>query len=194
MEGTIALEQVAHQGLLRIAMIASMLRAGLIVITAVMLATAAASPPSVIAFGYARETFPGIPPTHAAANLSAGRTGLPTEYFIYVEVAAGSHVSVNWTSVRGRYYHATIEKISTPVLIDLDAAVPTGKQETLVPKSKNDVYSVVLGNEMVRAPLDDARTQTLVHQNDAVVYVTIDDSAAFALTKSLKALPPKAGM
>ena len=96
--------------------------------------------------------------------------------------------------MRGRYYRATLEKVSTPVLLDLDAAVPTGKQETLVPKSKNDVYRVVLGNEVVEAPADNERTQTLVHQNDAVVHVTIDNSAAYALTKSLKALPPKAGM
>jgi hypothetical protein len=171
-----------------------MVSAGLIVIMAVMFAVAAPSPPSVIAFGYARETLPGIPAAHAATNLSTERAGLPTEYFLYVEVAAGSRVTVNWTSVRGRYYGAMIEKVSTPVLLDLDAVVPTGKQETLVPTSKNDVYRVVLGNEMVKAPPDNQRIQTLVHQNDAVIYVTIDNLVVYALAKSLKELPPKPGM
>ena len=164
------------------------------IVTVISTTMAAASSPSVIAFGYARETLSGIPAAHASANLSDGRTSLPTEYFLYVEVAAGSHVSVNWTSVRGQYYSAALEKVSTPVLIDLNAAVPTGKEETLVPKSKNDVYRVVLGDKLAKAPADYERTQALVHQNDAVVYITIDKSAAYALTKSLKALPPTTGM
>lgn len=159
-------------------------------LTATCMMIAAASPPAVTAFGYARQLLPGIP---AEQGSEARTPALPTEYYLYVEVPPGSHVSANWASVRGQYYAVSLEKVDTPVLLEVDAAVPTGQKNTLVPKTGNDVYRVVLGGPLRKAP-EDERAHALTTKNDAVTSVTIDQSVTYALTRSLKALRPKAGM
>lgn len=172
-------------------MVASVLRLGLTAtLTATCMMIAAANPPAVTAFGYARELLPGIP---ASPGSSARTPALPTEYYLFIEVPAGSHVSANWTSVRGQYYAASLEKVATPVLLEADAAVPTGQKETLVPKTGNDVYRVVLGGQLTKAP-DDERGRALTTRNEAVTSMTIGQSVTYALTRSLKGLRPKAGM
>jgi len=154
--------------------------------------TACAEPPSLAAFGYFRQILPGIP---AAPGPAAGnqRPGLPPEYFLYVEVAPGGRASVDWAAIRGEYYSASLRRVNTPVLIDEDAAVPTGKKETLVPNSRNDVYQVVLGDKRAGNPRDE-KAAALVRRNDFAARITTDDTHAYAVVKTLTALRPKAGM
>jgi hypothetical protein len=162
---------------------------------ALLTMTALADPPGITAFGYARETLPGVPTVQGSSEGEGGRsTGkLPTEYFIYAETAPGTRASVKWVAVHGQFCAASLQRVSTPVLVDQDAAVPTGKKVTLVPATKNDVYRVVVGDKLA-ASLEDDKVGTLVQQNNAVVLMTVDNAPTYVLVKALRPLAPKAGM
>ena len=140
----------------------------------------------VATYGYSRATLPGIPGEQA-------KSVFPDGYYLYVEVKRGSRVSAEWAWVRGKYYDCTLRKISTPVLVESDPGVPTEKKMTLVSKTSNDVYSVVLGNVRERTA-SSAQESELIARNQAVIALVVDKSGAFAAIQSIKALRPGAAM
>lgn len=154
---------------------------------------ACAQPASVAAYGYVRETLPGIPGTNAAGAAVANPTHLPIDYYIYVEVAKGRSVAVNWIWLLGQYHRCSLQKATAPVLIDADEAVPTGRKETLVPATVNAVYRVVVG-DLTASPYASGQEEPKAAGNDAVVSLTIDRITREVAVRTLKHLNPKAGM
>src|SRR3954453_17193527 len=155
---------------------------------AVMSSALAQSP--VTAHGFSRATLPGIPGDPKGPQ---GRPVFPPEYYLYVEIKPGSRISAEWAWVRGSYYDFTLTRVRTPVSVESDPGVPTEKKQTLVPKTSNDVYRVVLGDGKTRsAPT--SREKELIANNEAVIAVVVNDSQAYAAIPSIKPLRPAAAM
>ena len=144
----------------------------------------------VTAYGYSRATLPGIPGDQKDTQ---EKDMFPPRYYLYVEVKPGSRISAEWAWVRGSYYDCKLTRVSTPVLVESDPGVPTEKKETLVSKSSNDVYSVVLGDVKVR-PAPNGQERELIANNEAVIALVINKSGAYAAIQSIKALRPAAAM
>ena len=143
----------------------------------------------VAAYGYSRATLPGIP---ADRQATLGNAMFPPKYYLYVEVKPGSQVAGEWAWVQGSYYDCTLTRVITPVLVESDPGVPTEKKETLVAKTSNDVYSVVLDN--VKAMASNGREKELIANNEAVIALVINNGSAYAAIQSIKALRPAAAM
>jgi hypothetical protein len=158
-------------------------------VAAIVMSSAIAQSP-VTAYGYSRATIPGIPGDPKGMQRN---DIFPPKYFLYVEVKAGSRVSAEWAWVRGSYYDCKLTKVSTPVLVESDPGVPTDKKETLVSKTSNDVYGVVLGNVKARTPTD-GQEKEFIAGSEAVIAITINESRAYAAIQSIKALRPAAAM
>jgi hypothetical protein len=137
----------------------------------------------VATHAYTRATLPGIPGEHA-------KSVLPPTYYIYVEVKRGSQVSAEWAWVRGKYFDCVLRKVITPVTVESDPVVRTEMKETLVPKTANDVYRVVLGDAKERMSSD--RESGLIANNEAVIGLVVNSSRAYAAVKSIKPLRPAA--
>lgn len=155
-----------------------------VVVAAAMSSAMAQS--SVTMYGYSRATVPGIPGVQ-------GKDVFPLKYYLYIEVKPGSRVSAEWAWVGGKYYDCTLKKVSTPVLVESDPGVPTEKKETLVPKTSNDVYGVILGNVKART-VSNSREKEITANHEAVIGLSVDNSSAYAATQSIKALRPAAAM
>jgi hypothetical protein len=155
-----------------------------VVVAAAMSSAMAQS--SVTMYGYSRATVPGIPGVQ-------GKDVFPLKYYLYVEIKPGSRVSAEWAWVGGKYYDCTLKKVSTPVLVESDPGVPTEKKETLVPKTSNDVYGVILGNVKTRT-VSNSREKEITANHEAVIGLSVDNSSAYAATQSIKALRPAAAM
>jgi hypothetical protein len=140
----------------------------------------------VTMYGYSRATLPGIPGVQ-------GKDVFPLKYYLYVEVKPGSRVSAEWAWIGGKYYDCTLKKVSTPVLVESDPGVPTEKKETLVPKTSNDVYGVVLGNVKAQTA-SNSQERELIANHEAVIGLVVDKLSAYAATQSIKALRPASAM
>jgi hypothetical protein len=152
--------------------------------------------PSVVkTYAYSRATLPGIREeiVNESDAVAPRKTPLPLTYFLYVEVPKGSNVSVNGVWLHGKYYTATLEKVSTPVVIRTDPVVVTEQRDTLVKKTANDVYAVLLVDEVTRDPSDTAERQ-LITNNEAIVFLTINKVPCYSNVKTIKTLKPAAGM
>jgi hypothetical protein len=148
----------------------------------------------IAVYAYSRATLPGIPGEHTTEGQSTQEPMVfPTKYYLYVEVPTGSHVSAKWVWLQGNYYAGTLRKVSTPVQVESDTAVPTNKKETLVARTSNDVYSILLGDKKVRQSSNDTERQ-LVANNNVVVSLIVDKSTSYAMSRSIKALRPAAAM
>jgi hypothetical protein len=158
------------------------------VFAAVMSSAMAQSP--VATYGYSRATLPGIPGDQKGTQ---GKDMFPPRYYLYLEVKPGSRISAEWAWVRGSYYNCTLTRVSTPVLVESDPGVPTEKKDTLVSKTSNDVYSVVLGDVKVRTA-SDGQERELIANNEAVIALVINKSSAYASFQSIKVLRPAAAM
>ncbi len=77
--------------------------------------------------------------------------------------------------------------------MDSDPVVATREKDTLVPKTANDVYRVILGNVKGRAAMNSEESE-LIRSNEAVIVLTLHKSSAHATIKSLRALKPAAAM
>jgi hypothetical protein len=154
-------------------------------VAAATLITVAMAQSAMTTYGYSRTTLPGIPGAQATAVF-------PPKYYLYIEVKPGSTVSAQWAWVRGAYYDCTLKKVSTPVLVESDPGVPTDKKETLVPKTANDVYSVVLGEATKRAAANGEKELTA--RNEVVIALLVNKSATYAAIPTIKALRPAAAM
>ena len=106
---------------------------------------------------------------------------------------SGSRISAEWAWVRGSYYDCKLRRVSTPVLVESDPGVPTEEKETLVSKTSNDVYRVVLGKVKVRTA-SNGQERELMANNEAVIALVINRSGAYAAIQSIKALRPAAAM
>ncbi len=163
------------------------------VLAATVIGSASAQSP-IAMYAYSRETLPGIPggPGAQGQGVAPGQV-FPTKYYLFVQVKRGSQVSARWVWVRGSYYDCTLTKVRTPVTVESDPGIPTGRTETLVPKTENDVYRVDLGNTMVRSASNDQEKE-LVASNQAVIALAVNKSMAYAAILSIKALRPAAAM
>jgi hypothetical protein len=139
-----------------------------VVVAAAMSSAMAQSP--VTMYGYSRATLPGIPGVQ-------GKDVFPLKYYLYVEVKPGSRVSAEWAWIGGKYYDCTLKKVSTPVLVESDPGVPTEKKETLVPKTSNDVYGVVLGNVKAQTA-SNSQERELIANHEAVIGLVVDKLSA----------------
>jgi hypothetical protein len=150
---------------------------------------------SITLYGYSRETLPGIPSGPAAKGPggAAGQSVFPIQYFLFVQVKRGSQVAADWVWVRGSYYACTLTKVTSPVTVAVDPNVPTNQQEILVPKSKDDVYRIDLGNMTTRAPSSE-EGKRLVSNNQAVIALSVNKLKAYAALQSIRALRPAAAM
>jgi hypothetical protein len=108
-----------------------------------------------------------------------------------VEVPKGSAVTVQGVWLRGKYYSASLRKVASPVMVDRDPVVPTGQKETLVKKTANDVYAVVLEGESPRETYSPAEKQRLT-SHEAVVFLTVNHSPQYGTAKTVKMLKPAA--
>ena len=86
---------------------------------------------SVTLHGYGRAMLSGIPGDAPVGSL-------PTTFYLYVEVPPGSRVATKWVRLRGVFYGCRLQKVATPVTVDSDPVVPTGKKVVLVDRTAND--------------------------------------------------------
>jgi hypothetical protein len=154
-------------------------------------AVLAAVSPVVSTCAYSRSTIPGIPEGPRAEGPS--RNALPDTYFIYVVVRKGTALSARRVWVKGRCHAATLQRVASPVRIEHDAAVPTGKTDTLVPKTRNDVYRVVPGEE--EGCGDEGRPfEELKNANAVVVALKIGRTVFYGTARTVTPLHPAAAM
>ncbi len=160
-----------------------------------MISPAMAQSPVVKTYAYSRDTLPGI--REEIVNESdAGaqrKTPFPRIYFLYVEVAKGSNISVNGVWLQGKYYTATLKKVSTPVVIESDPVVVTKQKDTLVKKTANDVYTVLLEGENSRDSYNPTEKELIIN-NEGVIFLTINKLTCYGAIKTVKALKPAAAM
>ena len=150
-----------------------------------------AQSPVISTYAYSRSTIPGIPEDGSAG--SSPKNVFPTSYFIYVVVKKGTVLSVSRVWVKGKCYAAALQKVDSPVLIEHDAAVPTGKTDTLVGKTSDDVYHVVLAEAKSRNANDDA-AKGLKRDNEVVVFLKAGQSTYYGKARTIRALQPAAAM
>ncbi len=148
----------------------------------------------ITAYGYLRATLPGIPGIASGdPKPGLGVEVFAPEYHIFAAVRPGSHIIAKWAWVRGKNYSFALSKVITPVVVNRDVAVKTDRKETLVPKTSDDVYEIVLGAVQSLTELS-KEEQKLEASNEAVVAVVLDNAPAYATVRSLIALPPAAAM
>jgi len=162
-----------------------------VVALATISAFAPAQLPVISTYAYSRHTIPGIPEASRAERPPGA--ALPVSYFIYVVVKKGTPLSVRRAWVKGRCYSATLQRVTSPVLIEHDAAVPTGRTDTLVPKTSDDVYRVVLAAEESCKGDGDAANELRRH-NEVVVSLEAGRSRRYGTARTVRALQPAAAM
>jgi hypothetical protein len=133
---------------------------------------------------YKRQTTSGIPGAQAS---------LPTSYFIYVVLAKGRPATEVGVWLDGKYRAATLKKVGTPVSVDHDTAVPTGKRDVLVPRTSDDVYQVEPGEEKGWSPKDNAE-RALTETNEVVVFLATGQHTWHCPVRKVKTLHPASGM
>lgn len=141
-------------------------------------------------YAYSRHTTPGIPEDSVRG---VPRKPLLISYFIYVVVAKDAVLSVRNVWLQGKYYTATLRKVNSPVLVDRNAAVPTGKKDILVGKTSGSVYQVELKEEKSWIPKDDAEKK-LMQNNEVVVFLEAGQSIWYGSVRKMKTLHPAFGM
>lgn len=142
-------------------------------------------------FAYSRQTTSGIPEGDSVRGVT--QKPLLTSYFIYIVVKKDAPLSIRTTWVQGKYYDATLRKVNSPVLVDRDVAVPTGKKDTLVGKTSGSVYQVELKEEKSWTPKDDAEKK-LMQSNEVVVFLEAGQSIWYGSVRKIKTLHPAFGM
>jgi hypothetical protein len=140
---------------------------------------------------YSRDTTPGIPPGEGVA--ASPDKPLLTTYFIYLVVAKGTVPSVSGVWLKAKHYAVTLRKVTPPVMVEHDPAVPTGEKDTLVPATSSDVYQLLPGDERPWSPKGDDERQ-LTRANELVVFLRDGGSVRYCTVRSIKRLRPAAGM
>ena len=140
---------------------------------------------------YSRDTTPGIPSGNGTSAPHGRR--IHTSYFIYLVVGRGTVPSVSGVWLRGTYYAATLERVTPPVVVARDTAVPTGEKDTLVPATSSDVYRLHTGEAHDWSPENGDETE-LTRSNELVVFVETSGETAYCPVRTIKRLFPSAGM
>jgi len=168
------------------------MRAGLLC----LLLAAAASPatlecPVEEIVAYSRDTTPGIPPGPGVATAAP----VSTTYFIYLIVGKqqGTVPAVSGVWLKGKYLAATLRKVTPPVQVDQDVAVPTAGRETLVPATTSDVYQLQPGGEQPWRPRNDDE-RALTNRYPLVVFIESGQGTRCCPVAAVKRLRPTAGM
>jgi hypothetical protein len=140
---------------------------------------------------YSRKTIPGIPGNDSGALPS--QDPFPTSYFIYVVVKRGTVISVSGVCLQGKRYDATLHSVDAPVLSEHDVSVPTGKKDTLVQQTSDDVYRVEIGDR--KGPCDKNRSEgKLARRYEVVVCLKSGGSSWYGLVTRIVPLLPAAAM
>ncbi len=164
------------------------MRFGFAIVAALVLVSA--DSPVCRTFAYSRATTPGIPAGRGVAA-DPGRA-VSTTYFVYVAVPKGTRPSVRGAWLKGVYYAATLRKVPSPVTVEHDAAVPTGKKDVLVPATRSDVYQVSPAEEKAWTPASDAERR-LTQDNEVVVFLEVNRATVYCPVKVITALAPTPG-
>ena len=169
-------------------------RSAIVAVAAILALSGSMAQSPITTYGYSRATLPGIPgmPAKGQKDGSDGEV-FPPQYYIYFLVKPGSQVAAKWAWVLGRTYDCELRRVTAPVIVDSDVTVKTGKTETLVPKTSDDVYQVVLGDVKPRTEVSQGERE-LTAANEAVIALALDGAPAYAAIRSIKALPPAAAM
>ena len=141
-------------------------------------------------YAYSRATTAGIPP---GGGVGASPERAPsTVHFVYVVLRRGTTPSTCGVWLKGTYHGARLQKVTSPVTIDVNPAVPTGQRETLVPKTASDVYQVSPTEPKPWAPETDADRQ-VTRDNEVVVFVQANGATWHGTVKTIRVLAPVPG-
>jgi len=143
-----------------------------------------AQSPVVKMLAYSRGTYAGIPSGPGTPN-----NPFPVKYLIYVVVRKGTPISVDSVCLKGHAYSATLQKVSSPVVVPHDVNVPSATTDTLVPKTSDDVYQVDVEE---KGPACADRAKELAQQNEAVLSLKSGNAMLYASAKTIVALPAAA--
>ena len=139
---------------------------------------------------YSRATRSGIP-----GNAGDTLSPFPTTFYIYIVAEKGAGLTVSGACVQGTHYSATLRKVTTPVTVDRDMAVPTGLRDTLVQRTAHDAYQVLLGE--ASGPCGGATPATmadLAQSHEVVVCLASGAARWYALVDKIQPLTPAAAM
>ena len=162
----------------------ALVTAGLIVAVLSTTGWAMGETSPVKTYAYGRATLPGIPD-------AAKTSPFPVTYLLYVEVPKGSTVSVDGVWLKGTYHAATLKRVASPIVVSHDPVVVTDQKDTLVAKTSNDVYAVLLGEPRPAGiPRPAAKPRTA--HNEVVVFLTVDHAPRDGVAKTVKMLKPLA--
>jgi hypothetical protein len=152
--------------------------------------SANAQPVPVKTYVYSRETIPGVPPVLDSAGRPTNNP-FPVQYFLFVSVKKGIPVSVKGCWLNNKYFSARLKKVKTPVTQLQNPVVPSGEMDTLVAKTNDDVYEVVLGNTtswVTAVPVE----KILIRNNECVVFLRTGKNNIYGSAKTIKQLIPLA--
>lgn len=144
-------------------------------------ACAMAQSPVTQALAYSRSTSAGIP----------GHDALPTSYYIYVVVRRGIAITLRGVCLRGERHAAALRRVDAPVMVEHDVGVPTGRRDTLVGKTSEDVYQVDVGEPSGSCGGGAAQ---LARDHEVVVCVTSGGATWYGLVAKIVPLSPGAAM
>lgn len=141
-----------------------------------------AQTPNVQAVAYSRSTTPGIPTGLGGPAINS----LPVRYYIYVTVKKGTPVSVSSVCLKGQSYSASLNKVTSPVVVPHDPNAPTEVKDVLVPKTQDEVYQVNVQEQT--GPACEDRAQLLARENEVVVALKSGATTLYAPARTIVAL------
>jgi len=136
--------------------------------------TLSAQSPVRKTLAYSRATLSGIP----------GESPHPPAYFIYVVVQRGTALSPIGVCVLGTRHDAVLRKVASPVVTEHDPNVRTGKRDTLVGKTSDDVYQVDVGEPKGPCGTDHPAGE-LAQRNEVVVCLKSSGSTWYGLASKI---------
>ena len=150
-----------------------------------------AQSPVKATFAYSRTTVPGIPPANRGA--AAAQTPFPATYLIYIVVKKGAELFVAAVCVQGKRYPGTLTRVESPVVVEHDLSVRTGRKDVLVPETTDDVYQVEL-QQTAGQPCDLQTPDKLAEKHGVVLRLKAGQSTWYALSEKIVPLAPAAAM
>lgn len=148
-------------------------------------------------FAFSREVMPGnihIQPNIPHAVDSAKPSPLNKTYFIYVQVKKDRAVGTGNIYIDGKYFKATLHKISTPVYIYKQQGVKSDDDKDLaVPKTADAVYEISLQQEVTDAAVLHA-VKKEAGVNAVMLLFRINGKKVAAFSKSITQLAPVESM
>jgi hypothetical protein len=147
--------------------------------------------PVIKLYACSQETIPGIKPVSPDDGKEINNA-LPVAYYLYAEVKKGTKPKITAVYIKGVLHSATLQKVTTPVLVVMDAVMIPNKKKVLVKKTRNDVYRVIPGE--VTKINEDARGQQLAAKNEVVLVINQHTIKQYASVGKIQQLPQLAAM